>query len=167
MDRDLHEVGGPSRERAPWRQLFLPSSDSAGSPEEEEGMSGPSHDKGKGRVLVSEEVQGEVTGVIYNSLRSGLPGPTSPGEVLCRKSEAYPVETDEGGGGPGGGAQQAGAGEASKGRLGQGWSRHGSAPRRNPVCSGGADLDYVADVGNPHCHGVGAVAPKALHRIRV
>ena len=58
VERDLHEEGGPSREWAPQRWLFLLSSDSAGSPEEEEGMPGPSHDKGKGRVPVSEEVQG-------------------------------------------------------------------------------------------------------------
>ena len=77
------------------------------------------------------------------------------------------MEMDEGGGGPGGGAQQAGAGEASEGHEGRGWSGHGSTPRGNPVCSGGADLDYAADVGDPHCHGVRAAAPEALHRIRI
>ena len=49
VEQGLREVGGPSRERAPWRWLFLPSLDSAGSLEEEEGMPGPSRDKGKGR----------------------------------------------------------------------------------------------------------------------
>ena len=74
VERDLHEVGGPSRERAPRRWLFLPSSDSAGSPEEEEGMPGPSCDKGKGRVPVLEEVRGEVTGVICNLCeKKGIP----------------------------------------------------------------------------------------------
>ena len=72
---------------------------------------------------------------------------------------------DEGGGGSGGGAQQVGAGEASEGCEGQGGSGYGSAPRGNPVCSGGADLDYAADVGNSHCHRVGAAAPEALHRV--
>ena len=39
VERDVREEGGPSLERAPRRRLFLPSlSDSAGSPEEEEGM---------------------------------------------------------------------------------------------------------------------------------
>ena len=36
VEQDLHEVEGPSRARAPWRWLFLPLSDSAGSLEEEE-----------------------------------------------------------------------------------------------------------------------------------
>ena len=41
-----------------------------------------------------------------------------------------------------------GAGEASEGREGRGWSGHGSAPTGYPVCSGGADLDHAADVGD-------------------
>ena len=74
VERDLCEEGGPSWERALWRQLFLPSSDSAGSPEEEEGVEGPSWDKGKGRVPASEEVRGEVTGVICNLCdKKGIP----------------------------------------------------------------------------------------------
>ena len=56
VERDLCEEVGPSQERAPWRQLFLPSLDSARSPEEEERVAGPSQDKGKGHVLTSEEV---------------------------------------------------------------------------------------------------------------
>ena len=32
VEHDLHEEGGPSQERAPWRWLFLPSLDSTGSP---------------------------------------------------------------------------------------------------------------------------------------
>ena len=56
VERDLREEGGPSRERALRRRLFLPLSDSAGSLEEEEGMEGPSQDKGKGWVPASEEV---------------------------------------------------------------------------------------------------------------
>ena len=74
MERDIRKEGGPSREQAPWRQLFLPLSDSAGSLEEEEGMPGPSHDKGKGRAPVLEEVQGEVTGVICDLCeKKGVP----------------------------------------------------------------------------------------------
>ena len=65
VERDLREEGGPSRERAPRRRLFLPLSDSTRSlEEEEEVMAGPSQDKGKGRAPVPEEVQGEVTGVV-------------------------------------------------------------------------------------------------------
>ena len=56
QELDLREEGGPSQERAPRRWLFLPSSDSAGSLEEEERVAGPSQDKGKGRALASEEV---------------------------------------------------------------------------------------------------------------
>ena len=74
---------------------------------------------------------------------------------------------DKGGGGPGGGAQQAGASEVSKGREGQGWGGHGSAPAGQLVCSSIADLDYATDVGDPHCRGVGAAAPEALRRVSV
>ena len=74
VERDLHEEGGPSRERAPWRRLFLPLSDSAGSPEEEERVEGPSQDKGKGGALASEEVRGEVTGVVCDLCdKKGIP----------------------------------------------------------------------------------------------
>ena len=79
VERDLREEGGPSRERAPWQRLFLPlSSDSAISPEEEEGMEvrveGPSWDKGKGWAPVSEEAQGEVTGVVCDLCdKKGIP----------------------------------------------------------------------------------------------
>ena len=74
VERDLREEKGPSRERAPWQRLFLPSSDSARSPEEEEGVEGPSQDKGKGRALASEEVRGEVTGVVCNLCdKKGIP----------------------------------------------------------------------------------------------
>ena len=78
VEQDLRKEGGPSRERAPRRQLFLlSSSDSAGSPEEE-GMEvrveGPSRDKGKGWALVSEEAWGEVTGVMCNLCdKKGIP----------------------------------------------------------------------------------------------
>ena len=48
VERDLHEVEGPSQERAPWRQLFLLLSDSAGSLKEEEKVESPPRDKGKG-----------------------------------------------------------------------------------------------------------------------
>ena len=74
MEQDLHEEEGPSQERVPWRRLFLPSSDSTGSPEEKERVEGPPKDKGKGRVLASEEVWGEVTGVICNLCdKKGIP----------------------------------------------------------------------------------------------
>ena len=79
VERDLHEEGGPSRERAQRRRLFLPSSsDSARSPEEEEGMEvrmeGPSWDKGKGRAPGSEEARGKVTGVVCNLCdKKGIP----------------------------------------------------------------------------------------------
>ena len=75
VEQDLHEEGGPSWERAPWQRLFLPSSDSARSPEEEEEvMAGPSQDKGKGRGLVPEDIQGEVTGVICDLCeKKGIP----------------------------------------------------------------------------------------------
>ena len=78
VEWDLREEGGPSQERALWRQLFLPSLDSAGSPEEEEGMEvrveGPSRDKGKGRVLASEKARGEVTGVVCDLCdKKGIP----------------------------------------------------------------------------------------------
>ena len=42
MEQDLSEEGGPSWERALRRRLFLLSSDSTGSLEEEEGGEGPS-----------------------------------------------------------------------------------------------------------------------------
>ena len=58
VERDLREEEGPSWERAPWRRLSLPSLDSAGSPEEEERVKGPSKDKVKGQASVSEEVRG-------------------------------------------------------------------------------------------------------------
>ena len=48
VERDLCEEGGPSRERALRRRLFLRLSDSAGSPEEEERVESPPRDKGKG-----------------------------------------------------------------------------------------------------------------------
>ena len=75
VKRDLRKEGGPSRERAPRRRLFLPSSDSARSPEKEEGeVPRPSRDKGKGRAPVSEEVQGEITGVICDLCeKNGIP----------------------------------------------------------------------------------------------
>ena len=74
VERDLCEEGGPSRKRAPRRWLFLPLLDSAGSQEEEEGVPGPSCDKGKGRVPVSEEVWGEITGVICDLCeKKGIP----------------------------------------------------------------------------------------------
>ena len=74
MEQDLHEEGGPSWERALWQRLFLPSSDSAGSPEEEERVAGPSQDKGKGHAPTSEEVRGEVTGVVCDLCeRKGIP----------------------------------------------------------------------------------------------
>ena len=58
VEPDLRKEGGPSRERTPQRRLFLPSSDSAGSLEEEERVEGPSQNKGKGRAPASEEVRG-------------------------------------------------------------------------------------------------------------
>ena len=65
---------GPSRERAPQRWLFLLSSDSAGSLEEEERVGSPPRDKGKGRVPALEEVLGEITGVICDLCnRKGIP----------------------------------------------------------------------------------------------
>ena len=75
VERDLREEGGPSRERAPRRRLFLPLSDSAGSlEEEEEVMAGPSQDKGKGHAPVPEEVRGEVTGVVCDLCdKQGIP----------------------------------------------------------------------------------------------
>ena len=74
MQRDLHEEGGPSQERALRRRLFLLSSDSAGSPEEEERVAGPSQDKGKGHASTSEEVRGEVTGVVCHLCeKKGIP----------------------------------------------------------------------------------------------
>ena len=74
MERDLHKEEGPSRERVPRRRLFLPSSDSTRSPEEEERVEGPPKDKGKGRALVSEEVWGEVTGVVCDLCdKKGIP----------------------------------------------------------------------------------------------
>ena len=61
----------------PKATAFLLSLDSAGSPEEEEEeevTAGPSQDKGKGRVPVPEEVQGEVTGVVCNLCdKKGIP----------------------------------------------------------------------------------------------
>ena len=74
VEQDFHEVEGPSQERVPQRWLFLPSSDSAGSPEEEERVESPPRDKGKGRVLAPEEVLGEVTGVICDLCdKKGIP----------------------------------------------------------------------------------------------
>ena len=57
---------------------FLPSSDSAGSPEEEEGMEvrveGSSWNKGKELALASEEARGEVTGVVCDLCdKKGIP----------------------------------------------------------------------------------------------
>ena len=57
--------------------------------------------------------------------------------------------------------------KASAGRREQGWSGHWPAPGRDQVCSGGADLAYVADVGDLYCYGVGAATPEALCRIRI
>ena len=78
VEWDLHEEGVPSWERALRRRLFLLSSDSTGSLEEEEGMEvrveGPSPDKGKGRAPVSEETRGEVTGVVCDLCnKKGIP----------------------------------------------------------------------------------------------
>ena len=74
MERDLREVEGPSWERAPWQRLFLPSSDSAGSPEEEEKVESPPRDNGKGRAPVQETDQGEVTGVVCDlCFKKGIP----------------------------------------------------------------------------------------------
>ena len=80
VEWDLREEGEPSRERAPQQRLFLPSSDSAGSLEEEERIAGPSQDKGKGRALTSEEVQGEVTGVACDLCDKKDPLPVGQGE---------------------------------------------------------------------------------------
>ena len=74
VERDLHEEEGPSWERAPWWLLFLPSSDSTGSPEEEERVEDLPKDKGKGQAPASEEVQGEVTGVVCDLCdKKGVP----------------------------------------------------------------------------------------------
>ena len=74
VERDLREEEGPSRERVQRQWLFLPSSDSARSPEEEERVEGPPKDKGKGRALAPEEVQGEVTGVVCDLCdKKGIP----------------------------------------------------------------------------------------------
>ena len=75
VERDLCKEGGPSQERAPRRWLFLPLSDSAGSlEEEEERVEGPSWDKGKGCASASEEVRGEVTGVVCDLCnKKGIP----------------------------------------------------------------------------------------------
>ena len=78
VEQDLREEGGPSRERALQRRLFLPSSDSARSPEEEEGMEvrveRSSREQGKGWAPVSEEAQGEVTGVVCDLCdKKGIP----------------------------------------------------------------------------------------------
>ena len=74
VEQDFREEEGPSRERAPWRWLFLPSLDSARSPEEEERVEGPPKDKGKGRAPASEEVRGEVTGVVCDLCdKKGVP----------------------------------------------------------------------------------------------
>ena len=73
VERDLREEGGPSQERALQRWLFLPSSDSTGSPEEKR-VEGSSQDKGKDRAPASEEVWGEVTGVVCNLCdKKGIP----------------------------------------------------------------------------------------------
>ena len=74
VEQDLHQEGGLSWEQAPQRWLFLPSLDSAGSPEEEERVAGPSQDKGKGGAPASEEVRGEVTGVVCDLCdKKGIP----------------------------------------------------------------------------------------------
>ena len=74
VERDLCKVEGPSRERAPWQWLFLPSLDSAGSLEEEEKVESPPRDKGKGRAPVQETDQGEVTEVICDLCdKKGIP----------------------------------------------------------------------------------------------
>ena len=72
VERDLCEAEGSSWARAPWRQLFLPLSNSTGSPEEEERAASPPQDKGKGRALISEMDQGEVTEVICNLCSRGF-----------------------------------------------------------------------------------------------
>ena len=75
VEQDLHEEGGPSRERASQRWLFLPLSDSTGSPEEVVVVvPGPSRDKGKGRAPVPEKVRGEVPGVVCDLCeKKGIP----------------------------------------------------------------------------------------------
>ena len=74
VEQDPREEGGHSRERAPWRRLFLLLSDSARSLEEEERVEGPSLDKGKGRAPALEEVWGEVTGVVCDLCdKKGIP----------------------------------------------------------------------------------------------
>ena len=63
-----------ARWRAPQRWLFLPSSNSAGSPEDEEKVESPPRDKGKGKAPAQGTGPGEVTGVICDLCnKKGIP----------------------------------------------------------------------------------------------
>ena len=74
VEQDLREVEGPSRRGVPRRQLFLLSSDSARSLEEEERVGSPPRDKGKGQALAPEVGLEEITGVICDLCnRKGIP----------------------------------------------------------------------------------------------
>ena len=65
---------GSSKGKAPWRQLFLSSSESAGSPEVEERVASPPRSRGKGWALIQELDLGEVTGVICDLCeKKGIP----------------------------------------------------------------------------------------------
>ena len=66
--------GGPFPGEGTAVAAFLPLLDSTRSPEEEERMEDPPKDKGKGRAPASEEVQGEVTGVVCDLCdKKGVP----------------------------------------------------------------------------------------------
>ena len=74
VKQDLHKVRGSSKEKAPQQRLFLLSSESIRSPEEEEKVVSPPRNKGKGRAPVQETDQGEVTEVICNLCdKKGIP----------------------------------------------------------------------------------------------
>ena len=62
-------MGGPSREKAPQPRLFLSSSDSARSLEEEERMASSPRSKGKGKVPVQEVDLGEAQGLSVTSVK--------------------------------------------------------------------------------------------------
>ena len=96
--------------------------------------------------------------------------PIGLSQMSGRRSRTNPTEADAGGGEPGGGPEQEGVrgvDATAEGQREQGRSGPRSTPRRGQVFSGGADLVDVADVSDPHCHGVGAAAPATQDEVYV
>ena len=99
-----------------------------------------------------------MAGLVEDRPYVGMPGlPAGLDQMPGWGSRANPMEIDVGGGEPRGGSEQ-------EGSLTKGWRKwgrggHWSAPGGCQVCSSRADLTHVADVDDPHCHGVGATAP--------